>query len=480
MLKNTVKLISITLILVLLWQQVVWAYPYGFSSLRALALSERKDDGAESSNSVPELTREAKRKIVLIGAVVYMILLAVSSLAVFFGLEHFGPLIREYWAHYTTELEKVHFFTFFLGLSLAGHFIASFIDRVKHWSRYLVAVGTGALFAGLVPHYVGWIREAIPDVGVLFRWIRLGADLLVATPLIIFGFCLMALRERLVDTYDGQDKVITNKPHRMRLFIKEVLTKQWWGRTRSHVTEKLWELVDVFLGVIILFWAGIQHFNYYDFSDTAHVIGIAATINPFFIIIGAIFIVKRPGMELTKIPWLNWILPRSYFIPLAAIVGIVVVAAVSGYLAVALKVAPALFTVAVAFGIYWFVRRSLHSLFLRFDDKLYKMEKFDFEAEKAKSLERAKMLFLLTMANLLGVFQGVYWFPTQSSDFKPLFGVLSVVLGVLSAVYYWRYVRLKKIVETVQGDGAMTSLRTMAGAGQKRVAENLALIASAI
>ena len=347
---KTLKPISIILTLTLLWQNLAWASPDGFRSLRALALHERNGSRGETGSAQG---LKSKMKFILLGVTASILAAGLIGHAIISGNQDVLGFLREKWAGYLGLMASVPYFLYFIGCSLVGNVIASFADKDKHWTRFLFVLAISCGYALAVPAYV-YIIQGIPDCGVWSHSLRPLADMFIAAHILgVLSFVIMGTRERAVYSYNEKRPLFKNCLERIKDFIKDVFTKGWWQKTWEYNKKKL----KLFYGeeglfmVSLLFWMPIIHFMYYDL-DVRTYVGITATIIPFYAVLSAIFVVQRPGKELTERPLLNLILKYSYLAPLIIILDIAVIAFITGYTAIGLNFASSLLTGLVGYGVY--------------------------------------------------------------------------------------------------------------------------------
>lgn len=198
---------------------------------------------------------------------------------------------------------KLRFAMFYTLCGYIAHSLGSWIDKKTHWTRFAFGVGWIFLFSFAVNWYVPLVKHKVPDLGIWFHSIRPMADLLgFAMPFGIIGMAVVGLGERLEN---------------IGSFGKELFSENTWHYIKEKI--KLYFAKDGLFKLVLIFWAPIVHFTYYDIGSTAAMIGISASIMPVIMSIAAIFMVQRPGEELTNIPWLNWLLKHSYYLPSAIV-----------------------------------------------------------------------------------------------------------------------------------------------------------------
>ena len=430
--RQLLKSISIILILALLWQQVAWANPGGGSYLRTLALSERRNADHNNTRRDPEgAPGRFLGVFILVAAIFVTAILSGAGFAVAFGLVEIPLRI------------------FFVGISIPGNIIASYLDKDRHWSRYAVGVLMSTIFAVAIPIYVGALKATIPDFGIWWRSLRPLVDLyIMALPLHLLGFAVNGMRERMLKAYEQIPKDTGNRIQRLKLFADKVFTKDWFGKTGAYI---MGEKIPLFYSpkgifkVVVLFWMPIIHFSYYMLSGVGPIFAIAGSIAPWFVVVGAVFSVQRPGKELTDSPRANWILRRVYLVPLVAVPILAVTAFIMGNPAFGWNAVSALVTTAAGFAAY-----LLYYCIFRLTTYLYYRIPRDLARAQRMTMRLTVFFGVAALPFFLRAIFGDICFamPGISGGVKAFVNsYIGEILTILAFISYFRHRRLNRIAE---------------------------------
>ncbi|MFH1791904.1 MAG: hypothetical protein ABH885_08005, partial [Candidatus Omnitrophota bacterium] len=299
--------------------------------------SAKVHDGRASKDKQPK-DQSLQPKAFILWAVTLIPLILITA-AVISHIGNLGALWNAYIAFFDTFNGNIlKYTTYYVCTTAWGHCAASLIDKDKGLSRYIIAVVWAFIVANLaIPYYVSAIKTFVPDLGIWSHWMRPAADLFLAcTPLIAMSFFVMAVRER----------VIAEKTAGF-----EILDKKWIKETLAYTKEKMKLLYarNGFFKIAVLFWFPVIHFTYYSSYTVGAIIGIAATLSPFFAVIGAVYVVQRPNHPLTPYPGFNKFLKRAYLIPVSAVAGLAVAAGLLGYTSLAWNAAASFWSTIVGY-----------------------------------------------------------------------------------------------------------------------------------
>jgi len=343
----------------------------------------------------PWLKKVSPVKFVAAAAVIFGIIFCTTNPTLFTAILHSGDVSTiaypqswaAMWTIYTGIITLMPFFFTFNIANAIGHLLAARIDKDRKNSRYIAAIGIGIFLSWLViPHYVKFIRDAVPDMGIWSHGLRAYADTFIfAYPMNAAVFAAMGVRDKLSEIYENAASI----PE----FIRSLFQKETWKEVGSYIPEKVSLLhgENAVMKIIVLFWTPILFFSYYVAGD-ATTLGIAASAIIPFSFIGALFIVQKPGHELTEYKTFNWLLKRSHFAPIAFIIAFFIVSAIffgPASVAIANLTAVLLWT-GGAYIIYQFMDRGI-SLLTRiwrsrgddesYDVHLYQIDDLTWRAE---------------------------------------------------------------------------------------------------
>jgi len=214
-------------------------------------------------------------------------------------------------------VEHLTFPVYYTLLALTGHYIASRLDGDRSWGRFAVVGGlTFAFTFRYMPFYNGFLIN-LPNHNLWWRSVKPFIDIFIfAQPMVFANVCVMGLKQCL------------EKPLRK----EKVLSKNWARGTSRYIKEKIslfYSKNNLFM-VMVLFWFPLIYLMY-AYLTHAEYLQLAGLLIPVFVIASAVFIVQKPGHELTEYPMVNKILKHIFLAPIAAVVGIVAGAYIAGY-----------------------------------------------------------------------------------------------------------------------------------------------------